>query len=147
MSAVEVLYNQAGEDTRRLVDEILRADADDQSWIEQLGPALTGTAVARMLGVSPQAVSSNRGLLRLRMRSGRVGYPVFQFRNRHQIEGLGGVVRELGSVVASPWTTASWLTSPNAELGGDTPVDALREGNRTELVMASARRFAQALSH
>lgn len=147
MSNVEVLYNQASEDVRHLVDEILQADSDDRSWVEQLGPALTGAAVARMLGVSPQAVSSNKALLRLRMRSGRVGYPIFQFRHRRQIEGLGAVVRELGPAVATEWTTASWLTSPNAELEGDTPVEALREGNRTESVLAAARRFAQALSH
>ena len=146
MSSVEVRYQQATPDTREMVDEILAADADDQAWVCQLGAALTGATVAKMLNVSPQAISSNKGLLRLRMRSGRVGYPVLQFKGRRPIDGLGDIVRLLAPVVSTDWTIASWLTSPNADLGGDTPIEVLRNGRRRESVKVAARRFAAALS-
>lgn len=146
MQSLDIRYQQASPETRQLIDDILTSDADDQAWVEQLGPALRGQTVAHMLGVSPQAVSSNKGLLRLEMRSGRVGYPVFQFQGKRPVEGLGDVVRVLTPAVETRWTIASWLTSPNAELGGSTPIEALRSGRRSESVMAAARRFAAALS-
>jgi hypothetical protein len=146
MPSVEVRYQRASPSTRQVVDAILAADADDQAWIEQLGPALRGVTVARMLGVSPQRVSSNTGLLRLTMRSGRVGYPLFQFAGGHQIAGLADIVRALRPATATEWTIASWLTSPNADLGGDTPIEALQDQRRGESVAVAARRFAAALS-
>ena len=146
MLSVDSRYAQATEETRRLVDEILDADADDRAWVEQLGPALRGVTVARMLDVSPQAVSSNKGLLRLTMRSGQVGYPLFQFQDGRQLPGLAAIVRQLRPVVATEWTIASWLTSPSADLGGDTPVEALRSRRRSDAVATAASRFAAALS-
>ena len=146
MSSVEVRYQRATQSARQLIDEILAADADDQAWVEQLGPAVSGVTVARMLEVSPQAVSSNKGLLRLTMRSGRVGYPLFQFKGRRQIGGLGPIVRVLSPVAATEWTIASWLTSPNSDLGGDTPIEALRTQQSPEPASRAARRFAAALS-
>jgi len=146
MRSLEVRYQRATRDAREMVDEILAADADDQAWVEQLGPALSGATVARMLGVSPQAVSSNKGLLRLRMRSGRVGYPIFQFAGKRPIDGLADIIRMLGPLVATDWTTASWLTSSSEDLGGETPIDALRDGHRPATVAIAAQRFAAALS-
>ena len=91
-------------------------------------------------------MSSNKGLLRLTMRSGHIGYPVFQFQAGRQIEGLGAIVRLLRPAVATEWTIASWLTSPNVDLGGDTPVEGLRSHRRVEAVTTAARRFEQALA-
>jgi hypothetical protein len=144
--SVAARYGKASEEARRVVDEILAADADDQAWIEQLGPAVRGTTVAEMLGVSPQAVSSNKGLLRLTMRSGRVGYPLFQFNGDIQIEGLAEVVRTLRPVVATEWTIASWLTSPNVDLGGDAPLDVLRGGRSSSSLSEAVNRFSASLS-
>lgn len=146
MPSVEDRYEQASEGTRAVVDTILAADADDEAWVRQLGPALRGATVAKMLRVTPQAVSSNSNLLRLKMRSGRTGYPVFQFDGPHQIAGLGNIVVDLRKAVATEWTVASWLTSPNKDLGGDTPIAALKSGRRSEQVRVAAQRFASALA-
>jgi hypothetical protein len=146
VTSVQTRYQRATQSAREMVDEILAADADDQAWVDQLGPALSGASVARMLGVSPQAVSSNKGLLRLTMRSGRVGYPLFQFHGSRPVDGLAPIVRTLRPVVATEWTLASWLTSPNVELDGDTPIDVLRRRHRADAVTAAAKRFATALS-
>ena len=142
MSSVVVRYEQASARARAVVDDILAADADDRAWVEQLGPALRGVTVARMLGVSPQRVSSHTGLLRLTMRSGHVGYPLFQFVGGRQLDGIADIVRLLRPVVATEWTIASWLTSPNADLRGETPVDFLQVGGDRELTIAAAERFA-----
>lgn len=146
MSSVVVRYEQASARARAVIDDILAADADDRAWVEQLGPALRGVTVARMLGVSPQRVSSHTGLLRLTMRSGHVGYPLFQFGGGRQLDGIADIVRVLRPVVATEWTIASWLTSPNADLRGETPVDFLQVGGDRELTIAAAERFAAALS-
>jgi hypothetical protein len=99
--------------------------------------------VAALLGKSKQAVSADPRLLKLVLRSGEVGYPVFQFDGRQQLPGVRDVIGVLAPVVATPWTIASWLTSPSADLDGETPEAALRAG-RVDAVTAAADRFARA---
>jgi hypothetical protein len=142
-TAVVRRYADASPEARRLIDRILDQDSDDAAWTRQLGPVHRQGDVARLLGKSKQAVSSDRGLLKLRMRSGVVGYPLFQFDGRRPLPGVRAVVMWLDGVVATSWTTASWLTSPSVELGGVTPVAALRDG-QVDRVNAAARRFAHA---
>ncbi len=137
-------YQSASVETRRLVDVLLQQDRDDRAWIEQLGPAYRQADVARLLGKSKQAVSADERLLRLELRAGTVGYPVFQFDGRRLLPGLGDIVRILSPVVETPWTIASWLTSPQPALDGERPVDVLRGGGVVD-VAAEARRFAAAL--
>lgn len=141
-SALAERYERARPEVRRLVDEILDQDRADQAWAEQIGPALTQRAAARLLGRSEQAVSKSRRLLRVRTRSGRAVYPVVQFAGRAQLPGVGEVVAELDGVL-EPLTVASWLTAPNDELDGRRPVDALADGD-TDAVQRLARRLARA---
>lgn len=130
-----------------LTDQIARlleqADADE-IWADQVGPAYTAAQVARLLGVTRQAVGQRRGLLAVTQRDGRTVYPVFQFEGAAVLPGIQQVVQELSPAVASTWTVASWLTSPNADLGAP-PLDALRRGDVT-LVVQAARRFSAALA-
>ncbi len=136
---------EASPETRHQIECLLRQDADDRAWADQLGPAYRQGDVARLLEKSRQAVSADRGLLRLEMRNGEIGYPLFQFDGRRQLPGIREVVRAFEPVVASSWTTASWLASPTPELDGRTPVAALREGDR-EAVIALAEQISAALS-
>ena len=145
-ASMQRLVRDASPDTRYQIERLLRQDADDRAWAEQLGPAYRQGDVARLLGKSRQAVSADNGLLRLEMRDGEIGYPVFQFDGRRKLPGISEVIDILGPVVASPWTIASWLTSPAADLEDRAPVKALRDGN-IEAVTASARRTAEALAH
>jgi hypothetical protein len=138
------MMRDASPETRHQVERLLRQDADDRAWSERLGAAYRQGDVARLLGKSRQAVSADRGLLRLDMRDGNVGYPVFQFDGRRQLPGIREVVRTFAPVVASAWTTASWLTSPAPELGNRTPLAALR-GAEEEKVLALARATAASL--
>jgi hypothetical protein len=138
-------YANASTDTRRLVDRLLQQDADDQAWAEQIGPAYRQRDVALLLGKSKQAVSEDRRLLRLEMRSGAIGYPAFQFDGRRVLAGLGDIVVLLGPSVETPWTIGSWLTSPQPALGGARPIDRLRAGE-IDTVMSAARHLSAALA-
>lgn len=138
-------YAQASEDTRRQVARLLAQDADDRAWADQVGSAYRQADVVALLGKTKQAVSADAGLVKLEMRDGTVGYPVFQFDGRRVLPGVRDVVEALSPVVATPWTIASWLTSPHDYLDGARPIDALRAG-RVHEVATLARRAAQALA-
>lgn len=145
-ASLQDMIREASPETRRQIECLLRQEADDRAWTEQLGPAYRQADVARLLGKSKQAVSADRGLLRLEMRSGEIGYPVFQFDGHRQLGGIRDVVLTLAPAVADAWTTASWLTSPTPELDDRSPLEALRDGERDSIV-ALAHRFAAALQH
>lgn len=143
-ASMQRMVRDASPDTRYQIERLLRQDADDRAWAEQLGPAYRQGDVARLLGKSRQAVSADTGLLRLEMRDGEIGYPIFQFDGRRKLPGVREVVGILSPVAASTWTIASWLTSPAAVLGDRPPIQALRDRD-VEAVTAAARRTAAAL--
>jgi hypothetical protein len=144
-SALVERYRDASEDTRRQIDRLLEQDADDQAWAEQLGPVYRQGDVADLLGKSKQAVSADPGLLKLELRSGQLGYPVFQFDGRRLLPGIREVVETLTSVVETSWTIASWLASPQPSSQGQRPLDRLRAGEIDE-VLAAARRMARTMA-
>jgi len=143
-TSLQHLIREASPETRYQIECLLQQDADDRAWAEQLGPAYRQGDVARLLGKSRQAVSADKGLLRLEMRDGEIGYPLFQFQGRRVLPGVRDVVGILAPMVATSWTIASWLTSPAVELGDRTPLEALRD-NHGDRVLALAERFARAL--
>jgi hypothetical protein len=54
-------------------------------------------------------------------------YPLFQFaEDRTSVPGLADVLATLAPAVHTPWTTASWLTSPHRRLQGQRPIDQRR---------------------
>lgn len=117
-------------------------------WQEHLGPVYDAKTVAVILGspgkpVSRQAVSK-RALLGLRTGNGRVYYPAFQFVNGQPIPGLVEVLRIVDEQLVSRWTLASWLVSPEDELDGVSPIDAMRACD-VERVLRVARAWAVAL--
>lgn len=120
------------------------------TWTEHLGGFYDVDGVRRLLSrdgepVTKQAVSKRRGLLALTTGSGRVVYPRFQFTGGGTLPGLAVVLHEVPEQLVSRWTLASWLVSPQQELGGDSPVQLLREGS-VEPVVAAARGWAAALA-
>ena len=114
------------------------------AWVNQIGPAYTRDAVADLLGTTAQAVARRQGLLELEQSNGHIVYPVFQFKGRTLLAGVAVVVSILGDVVQTPWTTASFLTSPQTDLGGRTPIEALRDSDIDDVVLI-AHRAANAL--
>ena len=134
------LITAASPATKDHLVRILERDASDRAWAAQIGPALTQADVARLLGVSVQAVSKNRSLLRISNRDGRVVYPVVQFDGRSPLKGVAEVLAVLDGPLL-PLTVASWLTSSKTDLGGRTAIEALHDGDR-EQVLLLARQSA-----
>ena len=145
-ASLQRMVRDASPEARYQIERLLRQDADDRAWTEQLGPAYRQGDVARLLDKSRQAVSADRGLLRLALRDGEIAYPVFQFDGRRQLPGIREVVRVLEPAVASAWTTASWLTSPAPQLDDRTPLALLRAGE-LEPVVSLARQTASTLQN
>ena len=96
------------------VARVLEQDLADRAWGRQIGPSLSQADVARLLGISAQAVSKSRALLRLRNRDGRPVYPVLQFDGRRPLAGVAEVVALLDGPLL-PLSIASWLTSPKPD--------------------------------
>ena len=101
----------------------------DSSW-EQLSAFYDVAAVRSLLGregkpVTRQAVIKRKDLLALTTGNGQVVYPAFQFHGRQLVDGLDQVLNELPEQLVSRWTLASWLVTPEPDLGGERPIDSL----------------------
>lgn len=129
---------------RRLFYETTRHRSKER-WAELIGPFFDTERVCRLLGVSRQAVNKNKGILALKTGSGTLAYPTFQFRGRQALPGLKDVLAPLPESLVSRWSVASWLVTPDRELGDRSPVDLLEEG-QVVLAVRSARQWAAALA-
>jgi uncharacterized protein (DUF2384 family) len=106
----------------------------EEVWEHELGPLLSSADVRELLGdISRQRVDEllrARRLIGLRDSAGRRRFPAFQFRDGRALEALVAaywVVAD-ADAVASDWTAASWLVSPDQALGGRSPVQWVRDG-------------------
>lgn len=104
-------------------------DAAADAWVRAIGP-LTDKA-----SLPPHLSGASRPLA-LRSGSGQVVFPHWAL--EEDIAGaLTLVMRRLPDALVSGWTVASWLCTPEPELGGQRPLDALR-ADRTEEVLLVA---------
>ncbi len=114
-------------------------------WTEQAGPFYDTEAVMDLLGgVSKQAVNDRvrrHRLLALRTGSGRLVYPTMQFHRRAVVPGVGELLDLLLPDDTEAWMVASWLSTPDPDLDGQTPIAVLRSGS-TEPVLRAARQLA-----
>jgi hypothetical protein len=107
--------------------------------LERAGGALSTGEAASLLGVTPQAVHGRRTrgtLLGVRAANGDYLYPAFQFTSQGVLPGLAEVLAAFQ--VSEPWTHLSVLLSPAGRLGGQTPLQALREGRVPAAIEAVA---------
>ena len=116
-ASLQRLIRDASPETRYQIEVLLRQEADDEAWTEQLGPVYRQGDVARASGQKPgRPYRPTAACCAWQCAIGDIGYPVFQFDGRNQLSGIREIVRAFEPVVTSPWTTASWLTSPAPEL-------------------------------
>lgn len=121
--------------------------AAEAAWTNQLGPLYGWQEVAELLGSirTRQGVNdlARRGrLLGLPMKRGQVLYPAFQFVGGRPVDGLSDVLAILGPAPLSPWSLASWFTTPQDELEGETPVARLARVGADDDILTAARRTA-----
>jgi hypothetical protein len=102
--------------------------------LELAGGALSAEGAGDTLGITRQAVDKRRRANTvLAVREGSDWrYPAGQFDEGEVIAGLPEVVRGLVSV--GPWATLDFLLAPDTVLGGRTPLQALRDGDRNAVL-------------
>jgi hypothetical protein len=111
--------------------------------LDAAGGALGAQDVAKLLGITRQAVDKRRAQNQLiALTQGRRGYiyPSFQFEEGKTLSGLGDVLEELKSF--DPWMQLAFFVNSNDRLSGKTPAAALRTGNQSE-VLRAARSYGE----
>src|SRR2546421_1347976 len=94
------------------------------------GGVVSARELADLLGITPQAVAKRRQagkLLAIADGQTRYAYPVWQVRDGETLPGLEAVLGELTNM--SALDKAHFMTSPDARLEGQTPLDVLRSGD------------------
>jgi hypothetical protein len=113
-----------------------------QRVLEAAGGTLSAEQMARRLQLTRQAVDlrrRNRRLIALPVGRHGYRYPVWQL-------GRNGIWPWVPQVIDAlaphdPWQQVFFLLSPHPDLGGDTPLTALRDG-RIDDVLSLARTYA-----
>lgn len=112
----------------------------------QVGPLLTPAETAQRLGVSPVTVNKWRRqqkLLGLRFDDHQYVYPLFQF-VESPLQGERGVQRHLDAVLRAlgertAWEKALFLLAPHPRLGGQTPLEVLRQAPAADAIERLSR--------
>ena len=119
----------------------LRGIRAKQRVLQAEGGVVSGQEFADLVGVSRQAVDKRRrnGTL-IGLALGKKGYvyPVWQAE-----VGLGGLKPVFAALSEyGPWTQVVFMLTPNSWLGGETPLNLLRQGD-TEIVIAAAKMYGE----
>jgi hypothetical protein len=122
-----------------------------RTWENHIGALLAHTQVLALTGWSKQALSQavrDHRLLRLEGDRGHA-YLLAAFDDRTPARPLPGLKEALKPwAVVDPrgWAAASWFMSPQPELGGKTPRDALFDDGTRDQVAVLARQAASRLA-
>jgi hypothetical protein len=119
---------------------LLRGKDFAEADLKAAGGAFDIEEVRKLLnGVTRQAVDkriNDGGLLAVPGPSGHRRFPTMQFNpDGSVVAGLKAALKALD--FASPWAALNFLVNANDQLGGQTPIDALRQG-AVERVVAAA---------
>jgi hypothetical protein len=112
-----------------------------QALLKRAGGVLSVADVAKLLGITRQAVDKRRAkgsLLALKQGSDWK-YPRCQFLEADTVPGLAEVIQGMAS--SGPWTVLEFLLAPDSALGGLSPLEALskkRVADVMRLVRAEA---------
>lgn len=135
-----------GEITVEIAERAARLAASELAWRRHLDLDLDTPAMARLLGLSKQAVAkqlAEHRLIGLRTREGGWLLPAWQVMDgrpsRALIEAFWSQV-EHGRL--SPWTVASWCVTPHPELGGLSPVAWAAQRDDPDALLLTATRDA-----
>ena len=121
------------------VEAMAQGAAIKQELLASGGGGLTSSQVARVLGITRQAVDKRRirhALLAVPNGSGEYVYPACQFSADGVITGLENVLRAFK--IRSPWTQLSVLLAPAPTLAGKTIVEALKSGALKRAIAVAA---------
>jgi hypothetical protein len=117
-----------------LAPALARGVEHRRTLLSLAGGALSADEAGQILGVTRQAVDKRRrtGSL-LAVREGSDWrYPACQFEVSEVVAGIPDVVRGFGP--SSPWVALDFLLAPDTVLAGRTPLEALKAGDRDEVL-------------
>ncbi|MFZ2529330.1 MAG: hypothetical protein WAX14_17020 [Rhodococcus sp. (in: high G+C Gram-positive bacteria)] len=106
-----------------------------RAWENHIGAILTHKQALEVTGWSKQALSQavrDRRVLQLKAADGGVGYwsgGLTDAAPHTPILGIKNVLGGWAHADVEGWTIASWMSSPQPELGGRTPRRALLDGD------------------
>ena len=124
------IIGSAVTDLDPLVPALARNVEHRQQLLKRAGGVLSAEDAGRTLGITRQAVDKRRrSNTMLAVREGSDWrYPVCQFHEGEVIAGISDVVRGFAS--AGPWATLDFLLAADTVLGGRSPLEMLRDGER-----------------
>jgi nucleoid DNA-binding protein len=117
---------------------LLRGKEISESDLKESGGSFTLQHVESLLGISRQAIDKkvqDDALVAVPGPHGRRRYPVVQFTQDGTLPGLQDVLKSLPS--ANGWFRLNFLITPDAHLGGQRPIDLLKEGKIDPVVTAA----------
>lgn len=118
---------------------------DEAYWREYLGEYLDEAGVQKLLGLDNPRVLKElvaaHEILAVPTRGGPA-YPTFQFVGGEVHPAISRVVKIFSSVVATPYTTASWLRG--ARFGDKSVAEWIESGENPEIVIQAAEESAAA---
>ena len=114
-----------------------------QQLIETEGGCASSEEIAKMLGISRQAINQRRQrgkLIGLSKGKGKYLYPLWQFTDTgNTLSGLEDVLEKLQDF--DPWMQITFFLNPSVRLHNQTPLEMLRMG-KVEPVIQTALSFA-----
>jgi len=119
-----------------------------QEWEDHIGARLSHADVLKLTGWSKQALSlavRHHRVLRLQTDDGYT-YLLAGFDDESPARPLPGIkaaVQPWASVDPRGWAVASWLMSPQPELGGQTPREALLGGHEAQVAALAEQAAAR----
>lgn len=119
------------------------------TWADIVGPCYNAASLARELGWTVEQVAAavnSFDLLELETSDSVLLYPAFQVWEGRLVDGLGDVLRELGTGTKSTWTWAQWLNTAVDDETGEDALSAIRQllAGQYDDVMRDARHAAAA---
>ena len=111
--------------------------------LEAEGGVLGPSQVAKLLGISRQAVSQRRmaGKLLAVPIAGGFTYPIWQFHDGKPIDGMEYVFAALDDI--DPWMQMAFFLNKNGALGNHRPLDVLLRGDTDKVVRAAHTHLEQ----
>jgi hypothetical protein len=139
MSGVLLEDEDLSEDDRTIAAAIARGVVEKKNLLEEAGGAYTSEQLAKVLGISPQAVHGGRQTnLYFGVPVARgIRYPKFQVTELGILPGLRQCLNAF--TLPDPWMKLAVLLAPSERLNGLSPLQVLRDGD-----IAAAVKVAQA---
>jgi hypothetical protein len=141
-SLVSASAGGTGTQADEWAEELLRGADIKEELLREAGGTFSAGEVARLLGVTPQAVQQRRmrdRLLAVPLGNGEWGFPVCQFTPQGVPPALPGVLAAFGSENA--WVRLSILLSREPMLGDARLIDLVVQGERIDEVAALVRSY------